>query len=264
MLAQLIQQRDIRIIGGDWNMSLFEVIPQLQRHGVYLQLAAWTPFERPHRETKERMIHIDSCAIFVRGCHSVARSLKDYEACTLRPAVAAASAGVRRQPAVADGAHDDHEQLFPAIQWIPTGLGYPIWSYRPKHPGARQEAHIGSSFDDLLTDEEAEARLPESKQKQLRVSMFDPDGRLCQGGAHCPVMLFLGKRSHRSAEALERRQQRANWYQQAQAERQADRDGKGSGSGKGSSSSSGRPRGDGGWSAERWDQYRSQWAWSRW
>jgi hypothetical protein len=272
MLAQLIKTRDVRIIGGDWNMSLFEVVPQLQKHGVYLQLAAWTPFERPHRETKELMIHIDSCAIFVRGCHSVTRSLTDYKTCALQPAVAEAN-----WPAVAEEDPDGSEQLFPAIQWIPNGLGYPVTSYRPKFTGARQEAYIGSSFDDLLTDEEAECRLPECKQKRLRVSMFDPDGRLGQGGAHCPVMIFLGKRSHRSAEGLEKRLSRWLSYQHAQAQREkghvkgARGDGAVTGKGTGSSSSTGpsrlsqlRPGWDEGWSPQQWTRYNQQWQNGRW
>ncbi len=54
-LAALCAEHGVRVIGGDWNMSLFVVAGQLRRRGVPTRLAAWKPWRTPGR-TPRRLL----------------------------------------------------------------------------------------------------------------------------------------------------------------------------------------------------------------
>ena len=62
-LAQYIIHFGVRIMGGDFNMSLVCVIPQLRARGFQINLAAFYPFwMEAHRE-----MFTDSCGVFLIG-----------------------------------------------------------------------------------------------------------------------------------------------------------------------------------------------------
>ena len=61
--AELMKTHGCHIIAGDFDMCLFEVVPQLAAHGITVQLAAWYCWEK----MGEAAIKVDSCGIFVRG-----------------------------------------------------------------------------------------------------------------------------------------------------------------------------------------------------
>ena len=56
-LAKALQGIDVLM--GDFNMALFETIPELRRRGVIIDLAAWFPWR-----TLQGVPCADSCAIF--------------------------------------------------------------------------------------------------------------------------------------------------------------------------------------------------------
>ncbi len=90
-------------------------------------------------------------------------------------------------------------------------------------------------------------QLPDWKQKLVDTAKFDPQGLLGIGGSHTPLLGFLGgQRTHRTPEALVRREERAR-ERKGGKDREAKGRGKGArGKGKGSASSSaGAERGSG-------------------
>ena len=66
-LADMIKQYGVHVLMGDFNMSLFKVVPELRSRGVPAAVAAWYPW-RTKGNTPQTMA--DSCGIFmcVPGC----------------------------------------------------------------------------------------------------------------------------------------------------------------------------------------------------
>ena len=59
-LEQKLRQYNVKVLMGDFNMSLFRVIPELRSRGVVIDLAAWYPWKA--KDDGEAMA--DSCGIF--------------------------------------------------------------------------------------------------------------------------------------------------------------------------------------------------------
>ena len=62
LVAYIIRFR-ARVLAGDFNMALWEVIHELRARGVHVHLAAWYPWQGPHGQHGR----IDSVAIFIIG-----------------------------------------------------------------------------------------------------------------------------------------------------------------------------------------------------
>jgi len=60
-LADELKQHQVHVLMGDFNMSLFRVVPELRSRGVEAKLVSWFPWRS--QETNEIMV--DSCGIFV-------------------------------------------------------------------------------------------------------------------------------------------------------------------------------------------------------
>ena len=63
LLAQYIVRFGVRLMGGDFYMSLFCVVPQLRARGFQINLAAFYPF---WMEAQDEM-YTDSCGVFLIG-----------------------------------------------------------------------------------------------------------------------------------------------------------------------------------------------------
>ena len=61
LLAQYIVRFGVRLMGGDFYMSLFCVVPQLRARGFQINLAAFYPF---WMEAQDEM-YTDSCGVFL-------------------------------------------------------------------------------------------------------------------------------------------------------------------------------------------------------
>ena len=60
-LASKLKEHKVQVLMGDFNMSLFKVVPELRSRGVPIQLTAWYPWRE--RDTNRPMA--DSCGIFM-------------------------------------------------------------------------------------------------------------------------------------------------------------------------------------------------------
>ena len=62
-IAKMIMFFDVRVLCGDWNMSLLLLIPHLPARGIPVNIAAWYPW----MSRDETLPRIDSTAIFIIG-----------------------------------------------------------------------------------------------------------------------------------------------------------------------------------------------------
>ena len=60
-LAKYVLKYGVRFLAGDFNMSLFRVVPEMRARGFQITLAAWQPF---YMERQGEMC-VDSCGLFV-------------------------------------------------------------------------------------------------------------------------------------------------------------------------------------------------------
>ena len=63
LLASYLLEYGVRLLAGDFNMSLLCVIAELRARGFQINLAAWYPFYM----IKQKEMRVDSCGIFVIG-----------------------------------------------------------------------------------------------------------------------------------------------------------------------------------------------------
>ena len=65
-LSEKIQRYNVQVLMGDFNMSLFRVIPELRSRGAVIDLGAWYPWKSLEGEPMS-----DSCGIFFVGLPGV-------------------------------------------------------------------------------------------------------------------------------------------------------------------------------------------------
>ena len=95
------------------------------------------------------------------------------------------------------------------MPWFVAGQGYVLASCLPRGAGALRamEETFAPSMEGRLT--KVWEVLPVAAQKNIKKAFFDPASLLFRAGAHWPLLVFLGKKSRRSPEAIQRREQRA-------------------------------------------------------
>jgi hypothetical protein len=81
------------------------------------------------------------------------------------------------------------------------GQGYPVASY----VGGRAAFTATMASRQTAVAVDGRPCLPPAVQKNVTPGKFDAMGILFRGGAHMPLMVFLGRKSWRSPEALGRR-----------------------------------------------------------
>ena len=77
-LALKVTRHGVRVLMGDFNMSLFRVIPELRSRGVNIDLGAWFPWKTPLGQPMS-----DSCGMFfinMPGEYTLAKGMEDLHA----------------------------------------------------------------------------------------------------------------------------------------------------------------------------------------
>ena len=198
-LAAIIRGYGVQILAGDFNMSMYCVVPKLRELGLIANTAAWFPWVKSF----DAQIHLDSCGIFLIGGVASVKLIHSYDDFANYRGCGAVN--VREEKEAADGDEDDAETC-PFLQFI-NGQGYPSSAYLPKKDfGSQTQAALTFKVDGA--GEAGENRpLPPCKQKRCDVELFDPDKLLFKSGVHMPLMVTLGKNSRRTEEAVNRRYQ---------------------------------------------------------
>ncbi len=158
-------------------MSMWVVARVLRLRGVQTHFAAayawrWADNEEPMS---------DSCGIFLIGPATSTKPLWDPD--VFRDAT--------------------------ALPVFLKGQGYQLASYLPRKAEAvlaMRETFAPSTEGRLTRDWEV---LPPAVQKRLHVEKFDPNRLLFRGGAHMPLLVFLGDKGRRAPEAIQRRELKA-------------------------------------------------------
>jgi hypothetical protein len=187
-LFELIQRFDVRILSGDFNMSVFLVVSKLRQMGLIIDVGAIYAW----RCQANGELRSDSCGIFlIGGC----RSMKlQYDIGAFSETAASSSHG--------NGSSLELDEFM-------KGQGYALTSYLPK----KNVASFGETLVDMFTpsvDLRPELKntaglLQKWKQKRIKKEMFDPNDEFFRSGAHMPLLGFLGEVSCRSdAKLLER------------------------------------------------------------
>ena len=79
-LSKKICDFKVQVLMGDFNMSLFRVVPELRKRGVTIDLGAWYPWKSLEGEPMS-----DSCGIFfvnLPGVYTLTNSLREKSAWT--------------------------------------------------------------------------------------------------------------------------------------------------------------------------------------
>ncbi len=200
-LAGLLRKYQAQIMLGDFNMSVFDVVPQMRSHGIIIDLVAIYPWS----QTGQREPYSDSCAIWLlNGCSQISMT------CGLGSFSSNAS-GSRGSGSAEDGSRGsrppEHEEPLPEFD---KGQGYALTSHMP-FDRSEFETALRANFT-RSTDLDPNLLQGDNihrnglhypwKQKPAKTSMWDPDGNLFRTGAHMPLLGFLGKAGRRSEGAL--------------------------------------------------------------
>ena len=182
-LASTIVQHRVRILAGDFNMSLWVVARELRKRGVQTHFAAayaWVDVGSGEARS-------DSCGIFLIGPVVSSRPLWGPHVFLAHP-------------------HGADE--------LPTflkGQGYKLGSFLPKGAVAGVEVALAENFAPSMEGRRTRdwEVLPPAVQKEVGVEKFDPNQLLFRAGAHMPLLVFLGGKGRRTPESIQRRETKA-------------------------------------------------------
>jgi hypothetical protein len=202
---------------GDFSMAFFSVVPELRMHGFQVNLAAWYCWKASYELT----VRSDSCGIFrIEPCTGI-RLCYDATVFGLpSPDLPATCSMVMETHKLEEGKETKHKISVAEISFL--GQGYPLNHYKPKDE-KRREKFVQWTFTPVLENEDEHSDMrkcakedkymfhenvkavgaeswkwPEAKlsaQKIVSFERFDPDEKYFKGGAHMPVMIFIGGNS---------------------------------------------------------------------
>ena len=202
LLAGVIKRTDADILTGDFNMSLFQVIPELRRRGLHTVTmvanfgfrgtkektgkktsasaeaadVAWPapPGSAPPGLDNKIVSKWDSCGIFI-----------------LKPL----QGPVKKRFTGKD--LEDPENL----AYFGNGQGYVVESYKGKQQAAK------TSMDAIHVSGDARSGgAPEVRQKKINPEFWDPTRTLFHGGGHMPLLVYVGQTSFRTDKSLTQRE----------------------------------------------------------
>ena len=185
-LVSQIQKYEVQVLMGDFNMSLFRVVPELRSNGVHATLISWFPWKA--EDTGEVMV--DSCGIFSLTKHTETVP-------SVLPNIWA----------------DDIKRLLPQLRKN-AGPGQTLETYLPKEVDGSKKIHDSLEPLPMTIEEEDEtesAAVAARKKNPLKWKgkTLDIDEWKYKGtnhkGSHFPLAAWSGNQSRRSEEAFIRR-----------------------------------------------------------
>lgn len=298
-LVGCIVRHGVRVLAGDFNMAMMQVLPELRARGLQANLASWYAWKHEHEEP----IRVDSCAIILIGPVQAVRTVFD---CSLLGHAAPAKPWSWRNVAKVikdERGRDVGAEEIPVEVFCTMGAGFPLDHYRPKSKDF-MKMHVQWTFAPALArDSSAMAeimgsvgnkqlfpfgvnaamglaswewpQMPVSKQKLCHYQKFDPHAAFFNAGAHMPTMIYLGTSSdtRRKPDKIKTRNERAERMGFGQRAKGVQQDIPSHGDGKATSpeansawpSPPGHGDGDAAWpkptSHGHWDD---AWTWASW
>ena len=209
-LHRMLVEHEVRIMSGDFNMSVFQVVSILRRRGLIIDTAAIYPWRKENLDGEESCVSDSSAIFLIGGCQNIILKFNQssFDAATV----------------VAPDATTHTPDVFP------NGQGYALTSYLPAN-----RTEFADALEDMFTKStdinpqllQSPNLLPKWKQKLVNRHLFDPTDQLFRGGAHMPLLGYLGNTCTRSDERLTARETRnreklAEKRRQAKANEKAD------------------------------------------
>ena len=210
------EARSHTVLMGDFNMSLFQVVPELRSRGVTIDLAAWFPWK-----TTDATPCADSCGIFFLnhpGSLRLVKGLSDLHdqdpSGILWAGADKTWLGDQRRPVPIQVFATDDYLRFSAD----AGPGFPLTTYMPKGNGVRRA--LEQTLTPTLSEAQMEAlrkeyQLPKFREKRLAVELFRHEGEQ-QRGSHYPLCVFTDNPGWRSPEKFKERTDK--WKQKCDAQ----------------------------------------------
>ena len=196
-LADKCRRYGVHVLMGDFNMSLFKVVPELRSRGIHAQLCSWFPWV----SEDDHSLMSDSCGIFF-----------------LMPCA------VKRHISL-----DMVEKEFDKLIKLPMngGPGQTLKAYLPNSknniakikdsmipvPVAEEgEYEPGEYADAVAAPTTAQSAVADKKVFKVREKALDPNIWMYQGanhkGSHFPLCAFTNSEGRRSEESFVKRQER--------------------------------------------------------
>ena len=200
-LSETIIKYDVRVLMGDFNMSLWQVVPQLRKRGLEIDMAGWYPWT-----TSDGTIMTDSVGIFminVPGKYRLWCPMKEHGNGDGTYVVRNKKHGLDNVEIT--GSLDVHLGT--------AGPGQSLKTYLPKKTSLWEK--LKPSFEPSGASARAIAEyerfggkqrhtLAEIRDKKLQADIWRYEGNH-QGGSHFPLFVLTEGTGRRSPEALRRR-----------------------------------------------------------
>ena len=236
----IIERYDIDIVAGDFNMSLWYVVPMMRPTRVVALVSAYVFLQNPTTvaiaEGNEDEASSDD------NLHPASGSAEPRRAsATAEPATESSAAVSRRYTeeeleswTPPPNVHSDSCGIFlfksatsikrvltaksfllgSGLKTFVKGQGYPYTSYRGGVDAVRetllcsQEAFVDTRDRGVCRDIR-ENIWPTVKERPVAFGKFDPDSLLFRSGAHAPLMVWIGDRGRRAPDKLQDREEKA-------------------------------------------------------
>ena len=207
-LASKVTQHGVRVLMGDFNMSLFRVIPELRSRGVNIDLGAWFPWKTPLGQPMS-----DSCGMFfinMPGEYTLAKGMEDLHA---------EPGGIlhKAAPAVAGAEVDDgFDRIDPS-----GGPGMSFETFLPKNESNLRRKLLPSlEPSPASSDATAEGANDAGRDASMRTCIRIREMRLpaalwrCEGEGYkrdlcAPICAFTENVGRRSPESMRMRTEKA-------------------------------------------------------
>ena len=197
-LAEQIKQHEVHVLMGDFNMSLFKVVPELRSRGVPAAVAAWHPWRT--KDTQQPMA--DSCGSFmcVPGCTTL---------CMYNETIFDEPFWWQL---------DEHEENGGPGQslstYLPKGQDLPeklreTFTECPPAVAGKGQSKTGQDDERIKGKGKNKRAGLEVREKRLDVNVWKYQGKLHKG-SHFPLAAFTRNVGRRSTERYEARKNR--WY----------------------------------------------------
>ena len=210
-LMEKLQKHNVKVLMGDFNMALFQVIPELRSRGATVDLGAWFPWK-----SLEGTAMSDSCGIFfldMPGDYSLYKTLDDLNA--ERPDGILTKA----QP-VDDTVKIEHG----FVRCAPNGgPGQPLVTYlnKKKSLHSKIEPTLTPSEKSIAAVEKANGKgkgkggmtVFKIHEKRLLADLWRFQGKEYRG-SHFPICAFTCNKGRRSPERLAARARRSRTKKQ--------------------------------------------------
>ena len=212
-----IELWNVKVLMGDFNMSLFKVIPELRSRGVTVDLAAWYPWKSPMGLPMS-----DSCGIFfidAPGEYTLHKGLDDLHDRTEHGILHKAEGRMAEELAAGDG--------FDRID-VNGGPGMALSQYLPKkmesHLKLKESLKPSQESEQVVRCEKDNQAVPKQRtilkvrEKRLQADLWRREGQE-QKGSHFPICAFTNNVGRRSKERMVERSRKAwvsrnaKWHQ---------------------------------------------------